>query len=241
MRNFTGEAYGGTPSGRRAYLEPMRLTHLGHACLLVETGGQRILIDPGSYSRFEELGDLDAIVVTHQHPDHVDADRLRNLLKANPQAALHVEPSVPDSALKGRRSASRCEPMTSRKPIPLGDVTLEPVGDRHAVINEALPRIGNLGVVVRSPGEPTLFHPGDAYDAEPGPVDVLAVPINAPWAASKETTAFVQRIGPRVAVPIHDALLSEVGRGAYIGQLKRFGPEGLKVRDLGDRKPVDLS
>ena len=44
----------------------MRITHLGHSCLLVETAGQRILIDPGVFSHgFEELTDLSAVLITH--------------------------------------------------------------------------------------------------------------------------------------------------------------------------------
>lgn len=217
----------------------MRVTHLGHACLLIESGDTRVLIDPGVFSRFEGVTGLDAIVVTHQHADHVDAERLLALLEANPDADLHVEPSVPDTTLQGSPAAARCRTMSSGRSLQVGDgLTLEPVGDRHAVINEALPRIGNLGVVVRVDGGSTLFHPGDAYDAQPGRVDVLALPLNAPWCASKETVAFVQRIAPRVVVPIHDGLLNEVGRGMYLSQVQRFGPDGLELRDLSGGEPA---
>jgi L-ascorbate metabolism protein UlaG (beta-lactamase superfamily) len=116
-----------------------------------------------------------------------------------------------------------------------------PVGEMHALINEALPRIGNLGVVLRSEGEPSLFHPGDAYDAEPGEIDILALPLNAPWTASRDTVAFAQRISPRVVVPIHDVLLSAIGRELYLSQVQGFGPEGMEVRDLADGAPVDLT
>ena len=56
----------------------MHLTHLGHACVLVETEHARLLIDPGTLSSgLEGLLDLDAILVTHEHPDHVDVERVR--------------------------------------------------------------------------------------------------------------------------------------------------------------------
>jgi L-ascorbate metabolism protein UlaG (beta-lactamase superfamily) len=115
------------------------------------------------------------------------------------------------------------------------------VGEKHALINEALPRIGNLGVVLRLEGGPSLFHPGDAYDAEPGQIDILALPLNAPWTASRDTVAFAQRIAPRVVVPIHDALLSAIGRRLYLSQMQRFGPDGMEVRDLSDGTPADIS
>jgi L-ascorbate metabolism protein UlaG (beta-lactamase superfamily) len=217
----------------------MRLTHLGHACLLVETGGQRILIDPGSFSQgITDVSGLDGILVTHQHGDHVDLQRLPAVLEVNPQARLYAEPQA---AVVMAKSGIAAEHTVTGEAVTFGPVQVMPVGEKHALINEALPRIGNLGVVLRTQGEPSLFHPGDAYDAEPGQVDILAVPINAPWTASRDTVAFAQRISPRVSIPIHDALLSAIGRQLYVSHLQSFGPEDMEVQDLSDGVTVDFN
>jgi L-ascorbate metabolism protein UlaG (beta-lactamase superfamily) len=210
----------------------MRIAHLGHACLLVETGSQHILIDPGTYSsRIAGLTGLDAILVTHQHADHVDLQRLPELLESNPQARLYAEPQAA-ALMEGAGIAAGH--TVAGEVLTFGAVKVMPVGDQHALINEALPRVGNLGVVLRAEGEPSLFHPGDAVDAEPGQVDILALPLNAPWAASRHTISFAQRISPRFCVPIHDALLSVIGRELYLSQVRSFGPAGMEVRDLSD-------
>lgn len=216
----------------------MRITHLGHSCLLVETGGQRILIDPGTFSPgIADVTGLHVILVTHQHGDHVDLQRLPAVLEANPQARLYAEPQA---AAVMEKAGIAAEHTVSGEVLTFGRVQVTPVGEQHALINEALPRVANLGVVLRSEGEPSVFHPGDAYDAEPGQVDILALPLNAPWTASRDTVAFAQRISPRVVVPIHDALLSAIGRRLYVSQVQSFGPEGMEVRDLSDGTPVEI-
>ncbi|MBA3310930.1 MAG: MBL fold metallo-hydrolase [Nocardioidaceae bacterium] len=220
----------------------MRLTHLGHSCLLVEVGDHtRILIDPGSFSHgLESLTGLDAIVVTHQHPDHCDLERLPELVANNPDALVAAEPQTAEQVAEQTGGRLRPQPLATGETVSVGDAQISPVGDLHAFNNEWMPRVGNLGVVVSAEGEPTLFHPGDAYDAEPGPVDVLALPINAPWTAVRDTLTFVRRIAPRFAVPIHDALLAEAGRRMYLGHVLDFGPDGMEVRDLHDGRPAEF-
>ncbi len=220
----------------------MQLTHLAHSCLLVDVGGRRILIDPGTFSPgFEGLQGLDAVVVTHQHPDHLDLERLPVLLEANPQVRLLVEPQV-HALLEARGILS--ESMTAGEAVDLGEVGVLPVGEQHAQIHPYLPQIGNVGVVVQqrvADGKaPRLFHPGDAYDGEPGQVDVLALPLSAPWAAVRDTIAFVRRVAPRVAVPVHDATLSAPGRAMYLNHVDTYGGDNTQIRDLQDGQPWEI-
>ncbi|MGA7688714.1 MAG: MBL fold metallo-hydrolase [Jiangellales bacterium] len=199
----------------------MKLTHVGHACVLVEAGGARLLIDPGTFAAgWEVLTGLDAVLITHAHPDHCDRDRLPGLLEANAGVPVHAEP---DLAAELSTSGLSAQPLPSGHVLDVGDVRITAVGGRHAVIHDDIPRIGNVGIVLQAPDAPTLFHPGDSYETAPDGVDVLAVPLNAPWSAFKETVDFVRAVDPTTAFPIHDGLLNDIGRALYLRQLTALG------------------
>ncbi len=201
--------------------------------------GARILIDPGTFTPgFESLRDLDAVVVTHQHADHLDESRVPDLLRANRRAAIHVDPETAQLVDAAGLDVVVLEEGSDRR---VGGVNLSPVGRLHAVNHDGVPRVTNVGVVLRAAGEPTLYHPGDAYDGDPGQVDVLAVPVNAPWAKVSESIGFVRRVAPTGLIPIHDALLSAAGRRLYIGHVGTHGGDGLVLHDLGDGQPADIS
>ncbi|WP_106847794.1 MBL fold metallo-hydrolase [Blastococcus sp. Marseille-P5729] len=203
----------------------MKITHLGHAAVLVETAGARILIDPGSFSdQWHGLTELDAVVITHQHPDHVDAEHVPGLLEANPSARVYCEPSVPQAVdLAGATALPSGERAT------VGAVEIAAVGGEHAIIHRDIPMIGNVGVLIRAEGEPTLFHPGDSLAVCPEGVDLLALPVMGPWAALKEHIDFVRAVGAPRAFPIHDGLLNERGWGLYTS----------RTADMSDTEVLD--
>lgn len=200
----------------------MRLTHFGHSCLLLDLLGSRILFDPGNFSKgFESLTDLDAILVTHQHPDHGDPERLPGLAERNPGAALHCDPQ--SAALWG----GRWQAANTGDSFSIGDVAVEVVGGVHEVIHQDIPVIDNAGFILGSAEQPGRFmHPGDSLFRPEQPIDVLALPATAPWMKLSETVDYFRAVNPRVAVPIHTAIASENGLGIYFRQLKALGPAG---------------
>ena len=74
----------------------MKITKLGHCCLLIETKGKRILTDPGSYTveAHSKLENIDFILFTHEHQDHYHIESLKVILENNPNAKVYSNNSV---------------------------------------------------------------------------------------------------------------------------------------------------
>lgn len=213
----------------------MQITQLGHSTLLVETSGARVLVDPGAFSdAWHGITDLDAVLVTHAHPDHADPQHLPALVRANPQAVVHAEPGVLGAVDLGPNAQG----LSADTSVTIGGLTVAAVGGQHAVIHRDIPLIGNVGLVFSAEGEPTLFHPGDSLDAVPSGIDVLAVPAMAPWQAMKETVDFMRAVAAPQGFLIHDALLSEQGWTLFHTQLGNL--TGTELPDHRDQRPFTL-
>jgi L-ascorbate metabolism protein UlaG (beta-lactamase superfamily) len=208
----------------------MRLTHLGHACLLAETDGARLLIDPGVLSRFDEVRDLDAVLVTHQHPDHIDPARLGPLLAVNPGARLWVDqdtaaavPGLPDH--KVVRPGDRFR---------IGGTSVEVTGGLHAAVYGDVPGCANAAYLF---DDGALLHPGDSFTVPGRDVDVLAVAVDGPWLKLAEAVDYVRAVRPRVAVPVHEGETTDPAK--YAGMLAAFSPAGT-VRPIPRAEAVTL-
>ena len=216
-------------------LGSVQITHFGHSCVLLSTGSARLLFDPGTYSNgFETVTGLDAILITHQHPDHLDGERLPALAKANPGAALVCdEDSTPELAKLGLEPTSVARPGDT---LTFGGTAITVVGGRHATIHQDLPMPANAGYIV---DHGAFYHPGDALFVPEQRIDVLGLPMSAPWLKTGEMIDFLRGVGPRVAVPIHEALLSELGFRGQQNWISRLAPDA-EFRQLKRAEPIDL-
>jgi L-ascorbate metabolism protein UlaG (beta-lactamase superfamily) len=209
----------------------MKITHFGHACVLVETDTTRLLIDAGVYSHgFETVTDLDGILFTHSHPDHFDIDRLPGVVAANPSARLYVDTGTAPVVAEHGLDATVTQTGES---ITVGGARLDIVGGEHAVIHADIPTIPNIGYVL---DDGAFYHPGDSFSSPGHDIDVLALPTGAPWLKVSEAVEFLRAVSPRVAVPIHEAALSMPGK--IYGMFEALAPAGATVTVLPRAEPT---
>ncbi|KZB83035.1 MBL fold metallo-hydrolase [Amycolatopsis regifaucium] len=211
----------------------MQLTHYGHACVLVELSTTRILLDPGTYSEgFEALRDLDLILITHAHPDHVDVDRLRTLISLNPDVTIVHTPGTTDLLAGLTTTTASPGDILTADGVEIGVLG----SGTHAPIHPDLPSSDNNGYLI----DGRVLHPGDALDPPGIAVDVLLAPAGGPWMKLGEGVDYVRAVAPRVVVPIHQAGLAPAHQQMHHHLLRTLAPSGTELVILEHAVPHAL-
>lgn len=212
------------------YLKHMKITKFSHSCLSIEMDGAHFLIDPGYYTETPDVSELDAVLITHEHADHFEPEKLKAILAKNPEATVITHTSV------GVKLDELGIPYTSIAPgekIEVKGIPIESYGTEHAIIYGTTSPCQNTGYLIAE----KLFMPGDAfYDIPPKPVEVLALPTGGPWMKIAEAIDYAKAIKPKFAFPIHDAMYTESYRQTsiprWIGtQLETVGTKFVNMTD----------
>ncbi len=183
----------------------MKLTKFEHSCLIVEVSGSRLIIDPGVFTMpLGDIGDVVAVVITHEHGDHWTPDQLQRIIDRNPDAKIYGPAGVVAAA-----KDFTVEKVAGGDVIEIEPFNLKFFGEKHAVIHESIPTIDNVGVLVND----ELYYPGDSFTVPGVTVGTLAAPAGAPWMKIGEGMDFVLAVKPKRALPVHEMVLSVAGKG----------------------------
>jgi L-ascorbate metabolism protein UlaG (beta-lactamase superfamily) len=217
-----------------------RITWVGHATVLAELGGARLLTDPVLRSRIGPLRrrgpapvagiarDLDALLVSHLHHDHADLPSLRRLDRDVP--ALVAPGAGRFLARLGFGAVTELAPGESAR---VGAVTVTATEAVHPAGGRLERRSGAIGFLLEGGGSRVYFAGDtDIFDgmADLGPgLDLALLPVWG-WGPSlgpghldpERAARAAALLAPRIAVPIHWGTLYPLG-------LARLRPEPLRA------------
>lgn len=202
------------------------LTHLGHSCVLLEVETtdrvSRILLDPGSLTPpLDTIADLDAILITHAHPDHITAEQVQAARGDSPVLVYGDSASCAIATEGGIEDVHVVEPGT----VEIAGVNVVVSKWDHEIIYPGIPLPVDYGYYIAD----CVFAPGDSFARPNHDVDVLLLPTGAPWMKLSETIDYLRDVAPRVAIPVHDGGLAAPHQQMHRGLITKFAPEGTTV------------
>ncbi|MFM2024311.1 MAG: hypothetical protein RLZZ56_324 [Actinomycetota bacterium] len=195
----------------------MKVTKLEHATLVLEKEGKTLILDPGFYTRpLDGYQNVVAIIITHNHDDHVHEDQIAIIVKDNPDVVILGTKEVAD-----RLSSFGAKSVTHGDHHQLGPFTAEFFGDLHIEIHRSIPLIQNCGVMINE----VLYYPGDSYTQPDRKVKYLACPSSGPWLKIGDVMDFVAAVKPENCFPTHNIHLSEPGEQLNNSRIKQVTEE----------------
>ena len=207
----------------------MRLTKYGHACVRLDLDGGSVVLDPGTYTPDVDLAGVADVLVTHEHADHLDVDLLVPLVRDG--LRLHTNSDV--AASLATDHGVEVHAVGPGETFTVAGVDVQVVGGAHAEIYNGLPGCANVGFVLAG-----VYHPGDALHVPDVEAETLLVPVSAPWLKLREALDFVRAVGPVRAIPVHDAMFSDIGNAGVDRWMVQEG--GTDYRRLAPGESTEL-
>lgn len=210
----------------------MILRTWGHSCVSLEDEEHCLVLDPGTWSRSADvLARATAVLVSHDHADHLDVAAVLQALDASPGLEVWGPSSVHATLVEAGAPPGRVHAVVAGTLVEAAGVRVRAVGGAHAQVHPDVPVAPNLGFLVAG-----VYHPGDSVEPPEEPVEVLLAPVAGPWLRLADTVDLVRAVRPRVVVPIHDAILSTQGQALVDRVLGALG--GCPVTRLAVGEPL---
>ena len=205
----------------------MKIRKLEHSGMIIENNGRAIVFDPVEIEdSLPEINNVDAIVITHGHSDHLQIQDVVEIATNNPTAKIYCPE---DCLAKFEPSNLTAEAVKAGQIVQVGEFKLEFFGGEHARIMPDQALCQNLGCMVND----IIANPGDSLDMPPCRPKVLCVALAAPWLKSVEAVAYANAMRPDHVVPIHDSVLSEFGKTICRNVLKNSTAD-VRVLEVGE-------
>lgn len=210
----------------------MKLTKYQHACLVIEESAEVLVVDPGNLSDdFSSSTDITAVIITHEHPDHIDPAKIDEIIDQNPDVTI-----ISHAGIIGANAWPHTRMVAPGDSVVIGPFKLEFFGGKHAVIHQSLPVVDNIGVLIND----DLYYPGDSYALPEKPVKYLAAPTSGPWLKIGDVADFINDVKPEQVFSTHDVHSSKKNEDLIDFLLpKLIGPSGAHYERL--KNPIEIS
>ena len=187
----------------------MKIKKLGHCCFVAEPKeGLKIMTDPGSFSSLQNKEkDINIILITHEHTDHLHIDSLREVLDNNQNALVITNTSV-GKVLD--QSNIKYKIVEEGEKFEIEGINIIAFGSTHAEIYNDFGKVQNTGYMIDN-----LCYAGDSFSYPDKNVDILALPVAGPWMKMKDAIEYAKNIRPRVCFPVHDAIMQDFATFAW--------------------------
>jgi L-ascorbate metabolism protein UlaG (beta-lactamase superfamily) len=210
----------------------VKVTKYPQSCLIIEQNGKRIGIDPGSFVAekygAQDLLPLDAILITHEHPDHANPELIRALAQSG------EVPVIANQSTKHVLGDLVTQVVMDSEEFEVAGVKIVARELPHCLLPDGTAGPQNTGYVI----DGTFFDPGDGIALEGLHVDAAAIPIAGPDVSSKDVFDFVRQLGCRTVIPIHYNYFLEDPR--LIARLAPDVVPGVKFVVLDDGQSTEL-
>jgi L-ascorbate metabolism protein UlaG (beta-lactamase superfamily) len=213
----------------------MELTKFTHSCVRLTDADRALVIDPGSFSELDEaLDGASAVLVTHEHADHIDVERLGAALARD--SRLRVWGPAPVAAALSAHG-EQVVAVGPGESFEAAGFRVRTYGGQHALIHPLIPIVANVGYLV----DGAVFHPGDSFTVPDAPVQTLLLPTAAPWSKASEMLDYAVSVRPPRAFQIHDAIVTQAFANIVEGHIGRIaGPFGVEFTHLEPGESVAI-
>jgi L-ascorbate metabolism protein UlaG (beta-lactamase superfamily) len=220
-------------SALREYNDWMRITKYGHCCLLIEENAKRIITDPGMFSTAQnEAKNIDIVIITHDHGDHLHMESVKHIMKNNPEAVIVTNRDVGALLTKENIFFTKIEDGEEKT---INEIRIKGIGNDHAVLLPGITLSMNTGYFI---GE-RFFYPGDSFVEPKSAVDILALPVAGPWMKLSEALEYAEAVQPKTCVPVHDGMLKNPGMMTKALQ-NIFAQKNISYLELPIDRPIEL-
>lgn len=179
----------------------IKIKKIYHNCIIIDINGVKILTDPGVLSSRQDIEkNIDIVLISHKHQDHFNPESVKNIVKNNPEAVVLTNKQVGDELIKIGVGFTE---IYGGKYFVIKGVPIEGVGSEHANIYKSVPKVENTGFFIAD----MIFYPGDSFTNPGKQVEVLALPISAPWLKLSEALDYALEIRPKNVFQVHDGFL----------------------------------